>query len=272
MSLRSTARALPTVFRIGFSEAIAYRAEMVVWLLSTTMPFIMLLLWTAVASQGAVVSEQGREWTASTFTSYFLAAFVVRQLVSTWAAWEINWEVKQGTLSMRLLRPIHPIVSYAAGHLAAMPLRLAVATPVMVAMVVLDVEGGLPKTTEGTVLWVLSLAGGWGVAFFTNIIIGALSLFMESSIKVMEVWMATFFILSGYIFPLELIPPSLRAIADVLPFRYQMGLPVEFALGAHQGAEAWRLIAQQWAWVGALAVVALWLWSSGVKRFQAFGG
>ena len=36
MSLRSTVRALPTLFRVGFAEMVAYRAEMLVWVLATT--------------------------------------------------------------------------------------------------------------------------------------------------------------------------------------------------------------------------------------------
>ena len=36
MSLRTTVRALPTMAKIGFAEAVAYRAEMLVWMLSTT--------------------------------------------------------------------------------------------------------------------------------------------------------------------------------------------------------------------------------------------
>ena len=43
-SIRTTARALPTLFRIGFAEAVAYRAEFFVWILSTTMPLIMLAI------------------------------------------------------------------------------------------------------------------------------------------------------------------------------------------------------------------------------------
>ncbi|NRD47887.1 ABC transporter permease, partial [Corallococcus exiguus] len=49
MSLRTALKALPTMLRIGFSEAVAYRAEMIIWVLATTMPLIMLALWSAVA-------------------------------------------------------------------------------------------------------------------------------------------------------------------------------------------------------------------------------
>ena len=56
MSLRNTLRAFPTLLRVGFSEALAYRAELLVWVLSTTMPFIMMALWTAVAREQPIGS------------------------------------------------------------------------------------------------------------------------------------------------------------------------------------------------------------------------
>src|SRR5262249_3246637 len=49
VSVGATGRALPTLFRVGFAEAVAYRAEFLVWMLSTTMPLIMLGLFSAVA-------------------------------------------------------------------------------------------------------------------------------------------------------------------------------------------------------------------------------
>ena len=46
---RRSPRAFPTLLRVGFAEAVAYRAELLVWVLATTMPLVMLALWTAVA-------------------------------------------------------------------------------------------------------------------------------------------------------------------------------------------------------------------------------
>ena len=48
MRLPATARALPALFKVGFAEAVAYRAEFLVWMLSNTMPLIMLALWSAL--------------------------------------------------------------------------------------------------------------------------------------------------------------------------------------------------------------------------------
>ena len=88
MSFRSSARALPTMFRVGFAEAVAYRAEFFVWILTTTMPLIMLALWSAVAHEAPI----GR-FREGDFVAYFLATFIVRQLTS--GLMERFWTIKR---------------------------------------------------------------------------------------------------------------------------------------------------------------------------------
>ena len=112
---RDAARALPAMLRAGFASAVAYRSEFLIWILSTNMPLVMLALWSAVA-RDAPVGRFGE----SRFRAYFLAALIVRLLTGSWVLWEMNYEVRQGTLGMRLLRPVHPFVSYAADNLAAL--------------------------------------------------------------------------------------------------------------------------------------------------------
>ena len=264
-------RAVPTLLRIGFSEAVAYRAEMLVWVFATTMPLIMLMLWTTVAEVAPVVGQGGRQWGSGAFVAYFLSVFIVRQLISAWAAWEINFEVRQGMLSMRLLRPMHPVLSYAMANLAYMPMRALVTLPVLAILLVTELSR---MTTDWRVwlLWPLAMLGGWLITFFANVAIGSLSFFIDSSIKIMDVWLAAFFVFSGYLFPLDLFPPWLRTAAEWLPFRYQIALPVELMTGALDVHAALPLLAAQYGWAAAMIAISLLLWRSGIKRFQAFGG
>ena len=267
MSLRGTVRAFPTLLRIGFSEAVAYRAEMLVWMLATTMPLVMMALWTAVAADGPV----GR-YGKSEFVAYFLATFIVRQITGTWVFYEINYEVRQGTLSMRLLRPIHPLWAWAAEALAAMPIRLVVALPL--ACIAIYLSGTRSATHDPLLwaIWVLSIAGAWLLTLSVNLSMGSLSFFTESSMKVMDVWIVFFFVLSGYLVPVDLFPPGLRAIVNWLPFRYQIGFPVELMTGALSRTEALRLLACQWMWVAAGFFATRELWRRGVRRYAAYGG
>lgn len=267
MTLRTTLRAFPTLLRIGFADAVAYRAQMLVWILATTMPLVMLALWTAVA-QGAPVGRYGEPQ----FIAYFLATFIVRQIASSWAFYEMNFEVRDGTLAMRLLRPVHPLWAYTAESLASMPLRALVAVPV--AAIALFVVGKDAVTHDAGLwaLWSLSIVGAWLITLFVNFVVGCTAFFAESSMKFMDAWIVFFFVLSGYLIPIDLFPPRLRAVVDWLPFRYQIGLPVEIMTGAHTAAETLPLLARQWMWVA----IGLWatsvMWRRGLRQFAAYGG
>jgi len=264
--VKGTLRAYPTLLRVGFAGAVAYRAEMLVWMLTMTMPFVSLALWSAV-SRAAPVGRFGQR----EFATYFLATVVVRQLTGSWVVWELIQEIKTGTLASRLLKPIHPLVAYSAENIAALPMRVLFALPI--AIIGLAIGGvHLPNgvLTIGALL--VSLVGAWCITFFVMAMIGMLSFFMESSASIFEVWLACFMLLSGYLLPLELFPGWVRTFTYVLPFRYTLGFPVEILIGAASSSEIVQGLAVQWTYVIVCVSLALVTWRAGVRRFGAFGG
>ncbi len=265
--VRRVLHAYPTLLRVGFAEAVAYRAELIVWMLTTTMPLVSLALWSAVAEGGPV----GR-FTQRSFTAYFLATLVVRQLTGSWIVWQMNQEIRGGTLSQRLLRPIHPLVAYSAENLAAIPLRAALSLPIAVIALFFMSRSGLPSSPSALAIAALSLLGAWLINFLTMAIIGTLAFFLESSTAVFEIWLVASMLLSGYLVPLELFPPALRAVSAVLPFRYTIAFPVELIVGMMDRAAALHDLAVQWAYVAGCLGVTLLAWRAGLRRFAAFGG
>ena len=262
-----TLRAIPALLRIGFAEAVAYRAEFAVWLLSTNMPLVMLALWSAVARDGPV----GRFGQAE-FTAYFLCALVVRLLTGAWVIWELNYEIRQGTLAHRLLRPIHPLLAYACENVAAMPLRAALSLPI--AAVLLFTVGRAHLARDPVVLAVFPLAvfGAWLITFLAMAVVGALAFWLESATSLFELWLGLFGVFSGYLVPLELFPAWVQAIARVLPFRYMLAFPAELLAGMLPRERVLAELGIQWLFVAGLYVAARTVWRLGVRRFAAFGG
>jgi ABC-2 type transport system permease protein len=262
-----TLRALPTLLRVGFADAVAYRAEFLVWILSTNMPLVMLALWTAVARDAPVGRFGQRE-----FVAYYLAALVVRLLTGAWVIWELNYEIRQGTLSMKLLRPVHPLVGYACWNVAALPVRLVVALPV--ALVLLFTSAGAHVTRDPVRLALFAVAtfGAWLITFLAMSAIGSLAFWFESATSLFDVWLGLFGILSGYLVPLELYPAWVGDLARWLPFRYMLAFPVELVTGGLSRAAAFRELAIQWGFVLLLLAVTRIAWRAGVRRFSAVGG
>jgi ABC-2 type transport system permease protein len=265
--LRHALRASPTLFRVGLAEIVAYRAEFLVWILTTNMPLVMLAIWHAVAADGPVGRFDQRE-----FTAYYLGVLAVRLLTSTWVVWQLSMEVKDGTLSSRLLRPIHPVFAYAAQHLAGVPMRALVISPILIIMAMSVGDRLALRDPALIAVFVASLLGAWLLIFFTMVLVGALAFFVESAIAVFELWLAVHAIFSGYLVPLEALPSWIGKAAAVMPFRFMLGYPVEIFVGLMGPREALQQLAVQWGYVLVLFGAALLVWRAGVKRFAAFGG
>lgn len=262
-----TLRALPTLLRIGFADAVAYRAELVVWLLSTNMALVMMALLTAVAREAPVGRFGERD-----FVAYYLATLVVRLVTGAWVVWEANMEIRQGTLAFKLLRPIHPLVHYAAENVAAIPLRAAIALPI--ALLLLVAVGG-DRVTHDPLLWavfLVAVAGAWLITFLAMSVIAALAFWVDSATSVAQVWFGLFTLLSGYLMPLEVFPRWVGEAARFLPFRYMLAFPVELLIGMTARRAALLELGVQWLFVLGLALAARGAWRAGLRRYSAFGG
>ena len=260
-------RVIAALLRVSFAEAAAYRAESFIWLLATTMPLVMLSLFVAVAKDGPV----GR-FDEAHFVSYFLCTFLVRTTTGSWASWQVNMDIRDGTLAVKLLRPVPPLWSYVTDNLAALPLRSFLCVPMAVLLLVSTGSGALPRDPVLWLLWALSMVGTWLFNILTNLAVGCLAFFMESSLKVMDLYIALFFLLSGYLIPLDIFPPRVTTILSYLPFHFQLGLPVEIMTSAYDRGGALRLIGLQYGYVAATFALTVTLFHRGIRRFAAYGG
>ena len=165
------------------------------------------------------------------FTAYYLAVQAVRLLTSTWVVWQMSMEIRDGTLSAKLLRPVHPLFAYSAEHLAAVPLRALVVSPIVAILVYTAGDRLAIHDPALLAIFLASLLGAWLLIFFTMVLLGALAFYMESALGLFELWLGIHAIFSGYLIPLEVLPSWIRGATRVLPFRYMLGFPVETLVG-----------------------------------------
>jgi ABC-2 type transport system permease protein len=206
------------------------------------------------------------------FTAYYLASLLVRLLTGSWVSYELSMDIRQGTLAMRLLRPIHPLVAYSAENVAALPLRGLVTIPLVA---VLLWAGGTQRVTHDPLLlliFVVGVGGAWLITFLIQACIGSAALILESAMSLSELYFGLFSVLSGYLIPLELFPPWLQKATALLPFRFQLGFPVETLLGHLSREQALSQLGEQGLWVLGWGALLSWIWRAGMRRYQSYGG
>lgn len=259
-------RALPDLMRVGVAGAVAYRAELVIWILTATLPLVMLAMWNAVALDGPVAG-----FDQDGLARYFVATLVIRQATSVWLVWEMNYEIRSGRLSTKLLRPLHPFWQYATSMLTVLPMRLVVLVPLVAALVwwrpTLLAWPGL----AAVLLALASTALAWILTFLVQACFASLAFFLDKTDGLFGVWFGMWALLSGYVAPLAIFPDWARPMVELLPFRGMLAVPVELLGGFLSPAEAMTDIALQLLWVGVFAVLTGAVWRRGIARYGAYG-
>lgn len=272
-------RAYPTLLRIGLAEAVAYRAELLVWMLTTTMPLVSMALWSSAAAGEKLGPERMGH---ADFIAYFTLTLLVRLLTSSWVLWQLTEEIRSGQLGQRLLKPIHPFLTYTAEQLAALPLRGALVMPLSLGLLYVFARAQITHDPWLWLCFLLSLPGAWMINFLSMAVIGLLAFYIDSALGLFYAWMGLYTMLSGYLVPLSLMPPWMAKVAAALPFRYMLETPVRMLLGwpLPGGArdtivgrhEAFLSLGIEYGFVLILGVMTALLWRVGLRRYSAFGG
>ena len=226
----------------------------------------MLLVWDRAASAGPVGGYDRVE-----FARYFTSGLVVRQLTAAWIVWELNNQIRMGQLSPALLKPIHPLAFRVAENLVALPFRVVVLVPLVVGLWLWRPEMGIGLALRDVPLLCFSIAVAWAMNFAAQVAFGSLAFFLQSSLGVFDVWFALWALLSGYLFPLSLLPEPYASIVHVLPFRGMLAVPVEIGAGQLTGTDALAAVGLQVAWCAVLMLAGRALWNAGVRRYEAYG-
>jgi ABC-2 type transport system permease protein len=256
-------RALPALLRVGAASITAYRAEMVVWILSATLPLVMMALWDA-ASREVELPGFGPVEVAR----YFAVMLVVRQLTGMWLVWEFNHQVRTGSLSPQLLRPLHPLWWAFAETVAAIPWRMAVLAPLMVGLIAWRPEIAWSPAPTHLAGFAASLVLAWSLGWAIQSCFAMLAFWFDEALGAWNAWFFVWGLFGGYLVPLDLMPDAVGAVARWLPFRATIGAPVEVLLGL---APVGPTLALQTAWLAAFGLLARGMWRAGVARYGAVG-
>lgn len=263
MSAPSVIRAFPAIFRVAMAGLVAYRAEMIIWVLTATLPLVMLALWNAASESGPIAGFGQVE-----IARYFTTALIVRQLTGAWIVWELNWQIRKGELSPRLLRPMNPLVWNLAETIAALPFRGIVLTPMVLVLLWWRPEIAFWPGWERAVGFGLSVGFAFLVSWIIQLMFGLLAFWWDQSLGLFSAWFAFYCFFSGYFVPLPLLPEWVRTVSPWLPFHASLGAPIDIVLGV---ADIGTTLGVQAAWAIGLATLASMMWRAGIRRYGAVG-
>jgi ABC-2 type transport system permease protein len=255
-------------FKTTFASMLQYRASLFIWMISAVLePLIYLIVWSTVSvSRGGSVGD----YTAGQFAAYFIVFMLVNQVTYTWIMYEYEYRIREGLLSPALLRPVHPIHADIAENISSK----LVTMPVMIL-----IAGGLAlifKPTASFQVWtIFAFIPALVLAFLIRFLIEwtlAQSAFWTTRVSAFnQVYFVLVLFLSGQIAPLSLFPRAIQVLANILPFRWMIGFPVELILGRLTPIQALTGIAAQVFWLFVSLGLVRVVWRAGIRIYSAVG-
>jgi len=246
-----------------YAYMVEYRAELILWVLSNSLPFILMGAWVQAAQSGQVALGP------TEFARYFLAAFLVRQLTVVWVVWEFERSVVEGRLSFRLLQPLDPIWYHVAEHVGERFARLPFTA------IVVGILGALYPSAFwlpgiGQILaWIPIVMLVFTLRFLMQYCAGLLAFWTERASALEGVWFLLYLFLSGLLARLEVFPPALREIVLLTPFPYLVHFPAALLVGLPVRWGEGCLVILGWAI--SFYSLSRWLWRRGLRQYSGMG-
>jgi ABC-2 type transport system permease protein len=255
-------------FKITIAEQFQYRGALVIWLLGLILePVIYLSIWATVArSQGGSVDG----FTAGDFAAYYLVALIVDHAGLTWVMWEMEWWIRQGTLSPQLVRPVHPLHRHLAHNLTFKLLTLTVVVPVVIVLA-LVFRPHLTITPWTALAFLPAMLLAMALRFALEWMIASVAFWVTRVSAINQLYFVAFMFLSGFAVPLALLPGPVRTLAEWLPFYRVLGFPVELLLGRLTPREIGTGFAAQVGWLAIVVALLNVVWAKGLRQYSAVG-
>jgi ABC-2 type transport system permease protein len=254
------------LMRRSIAAMFEYRASLVIWMLVNVMPLVMLAVWFSLSEGGPVAG-----YTQSDFVSYYLLITLVRQLTNVWVIYELDYDIRHGDLSIKLLHPLNPLHDYLATNLADKVFRVIVLIPLAILAWLIFPTIHYDVTPMTLALFVITLGMAWFIRFMSQYIFGLLAFWVSDTMTLNDIWFALSEMLGGMIAPLALFPKDVATVADFLPFRFMLSFPVEIMSGRLAMSDLAMGLVTMVVWVVLTVVLYRWVWRKGIKQFSAFG-
>jgi ABC-2 type transport system permease protein len=260
-----------TLFRIGVQDAIQYRIEGVIWFLFDVVPPVMMLFFWTVAYQD---TELVAGYRLPEMLAYTLGVLVLRNLVTVHAEWEVEYEVRQGTLSNYLVRPVSPWTIWFFNQLGWRLWRTLLVSPILaVAVLVLAPSLELPALDAmQTAAFLASLLLAYVVCFLFKLVLGFTAFWLTNIQAVISLSDVLVYLFGGILIPIQLMPSALQQFALLLPLQSIFAFPLSVMLGRAQGMDMLIGLTGQVTWCALLWMLATLMWRIGLRRYEAVGG
>jgi ABC-2 type transport system permease protein len=255
--------------RIAIAEQIQYRVSNYMYMLGMVAePVVYLVVWSTVAAQqGGSVGGI----TAGGFAAYYIVWTLVRNINIVFTPYGWEERIREGRLSAQLLHPLFPIVEDLGFFLGWKPVVVLLWLPIA-AFLSLVFHPVFTATPLGVAVFAVSLLGAYLIRSLNQSSLGLVTFWTTRVGPIFQLYIAAELLLSGRLVPMTLMPSWVQALANVLPFQWTFGFPIEALVGNLSTEALLGGLAAQLFWILVGSILVRVVWHFAIRRYSAVSG
>ncbi len=257
------------MFRVSILNNIQYRVANYFYMIGMVAePVIYLVVWSTIARQNG---GQVGGFTPGRFAAYYIVWTLVRQMNIIFTPYGWEERIRQGELSAMLLQPLFPIHRDIA-MLGGWKLVTIVMWLPIAAVLTILFSPELNVRPIDVAVFAVAIWGAYLVRTMPYWILGMASFWTTRVGPIFQLVFTAELLLSGRLVPLSLMPPWAQQLADLLPFKWTFGFPIEALIGQLPEGELLRGLMMQLLWtvIGVIGVRIVWRFA--IRRYSAVNG
>ena len=235
--------------------------------------FVMFYLWKAVFESAG--GEMFMGFTMAEMVVFLFLSNTTSQIAYSSVSADIGEEIRDGSISMRLLKPVNTDWSYLFEGLGAAFIKLFVLLlPVLAGLEIYRSceTGSVQFAVTNCLLYLLSLILAYIISFRVNLCFGFMAFYVKNlwGFNILKNSILSF--LSGSLIPLAFLPGPVRLVLEYMPFASMSYTPVMLYLGKYDYNEACLRILIQIIWAAAIFGLSKLIWRGAVRKLAVQGG
>lgn len=258
----------------GVQEASAYRANWFFYILGDVIGcFVSFFVWEAVFISNGGESFMGFD--KGDMVVYIFLTFLTGKLIGSGGTYDIGEEVKDGTIAMRMIKPISYNSTFLFQELGNKLMEIGIIFIPLTAGVEIYryfLTGSLQFDIARFLLYIFCCVFAYLINFFFNICFGFTAFIFKNlwGSNMLKNCIVGF--LSGSVIPLAFFPEAMKNVLSLLPFASLSYTPVMIYMGMYSGTEVLFYIGLQIFWCIAFWGFSKLIWKIVIKHLCIQGG
>lgn len=260
--------------RAGFQDAIAYKANFLGFFLGEIFYcFVMYFVWKAVFESSSSSTFMG--FTMIDMVVFLFVSNLTRYLVGTDSSYAVGEEIRDGSIVMRMIKPVNYDRSILFFELGQKIITLIMVTlPMIIGIEIYRFvqTGSIVFRLDYFILFMISIVLAYLLSFYLNICFGFMAFFLKNlwGFNILKEGVINF--LSGAVIPIAFMPTLMQKILGVLPFSSLSYTPVMIYMGKYNAQQIVFVMGMQVIWLGIIYALSKGVWRLSIKHLTVQGG